>query len=275
MTTPDPGTSDAHDAEPAKPDLRKNTDSEPPAGGSPDSQKADSADTTPDFGRPFDYDATAQASLSAQPPTSESLGGSHGTPGPGWDTYSGVGNGPGWGTTPSYPPPSENPQSDYPPPGAYSYGEQTPPYQGEPPYQGMPGPVYGRPDPGYPAGDSSGYAAHEQAYPGYAPPPPGYTPAPGMPAAAYGYYDPSAPYGRDPYTGEPYSDKSKVTAGILGILLGPFGAGRFYLDQPGLAIAQIAATWLTCGIGGIWPLIDGILMLTGKVRDNHGRPLHP
>ncbi|MGI9208927.1 MAG: TM2 domain-containing protein, partial [Rhodococcus sp. (in: high G+C Gram-positive bacteria)] len=33
--------------------------------------------------------------------------------------------------------------------------------------------------------------------------------------------------------------------------------------------------WLTCGIGGIWPLIDGILMLTGKVRDEHGRPLRP
>ena len=74
-------------------------------------------------------------------------------------------------------------------------------------------------------------------------------------------------------TGEPYSDKSKLTGGLLGILLGPFGAGRFYLNQPGIAVAQIAVTWLTCGIGGIWPIIDGIMMLTGNIRDEHGRPL--
>lgn len=85
--------------------------------------------------------------------------------------------------------------------------------------------------------------------------------------------DPTAPYGRHPSTGEPFSDKQKLTAGLLGILLGAFGAGRFYLNQPGIAVAQIAVTWLTCGIGGIWPLIDGIMMLTGSVRDQHGRPL--
>lgn len=87
--------------------------------------------------------------------------------------------------------------------------------------------------------------------------------------------DQSAPFGRDPLTGEPYSDRSKTTAGLLQILLGGFGAGRFYLNQPGTAIAQIAVTWLTCGLGGIWPLIDGIMMLTGKVRDEFGRPLKP
>ncbi|CCQ16259.1 putative uncharacterized protein [Rhodococcus sp. AW25M09] len=76
--------------------------------------------------------------------------------------------------------------------------------------------------------------------------------------------DPGAPYGRHPVTGEPFSDKQKLTAGLLNILLGAFGAGRFYLNQPGIAVAQIAVTWLTCGIGGIWPLIDGIMMLTGQ-----------
>ncbi|XGU20359.1 NINE protein [Rhodococcus sp. 3Y1] len=33
-------------------------------------------------------------------------------------------------------------------------------------------------------------------------------------------------------TGEPYSDKSKTTAGLLGILLGGFGAGRFISTSP-------------------------------------------
>jgi len=317
VTTQDPGTSGASDSEsakpepdktePAKPDLTKPSES---ASGADTPERSSESEHTPppDLGRAFDYDATAQASLSAQPPTLDSLGGATGTPGPGWDTYSGVGNGPGWGTTPSYPPPAEH-ESDYPSPGDYPYGE----HQGRP--ETGTGPVYGTPDPHFPIGSpqqdpsqgrytgpqgshqapgygpppqgGQGYGPPPQGGQGYGPPPQGgqgYGPPPGygvMPA--YGYPDPSnpygrdaaAPFGRDPYTGEPYSDKSKVTAGVLEILLGPFGAGRFYLDQPGTAVAQIAVTWLTCGIGGIWPLIDGILMLTGKVRDKNGRQLRP
>jgi TM2 domain-containing membrane protein YozV len=82
-----------------------------------------------------------------------------------------------------------------------------------------------------------------------------------------------APFGVDPITGMPYSDKSKMAAGLLQIFLGSFGVGRFYTGHTGIAIAQIAVTWLTCGLGGIWPLIDGIMMLTGKVPDAQGRPL--
>ena len=172
-----------------------------------------------------------------------------------------------------------------------------------------PGPVYGAPDPSYgppnwgsdpygaSGGDDRGSGAPDGPPPGAGYPPP---PFPGGPqyggpqyggpqyggpqyggphypgpqyAGAPGWVDPSAPYGRHPVTGEPFSDKQKLTAGLLNILLGVFGAGRFYLNQPGIAVAQIAVTWLTCGIGGIWPLIDGIMMLTGSVRDEHGRPL--
>ena len=63
-----------------------------------------------------------------------------------------------------------------------------------------------------------------------------------------------------------------MVAGLLQIFLGSFGVGRFYL-APGMAVAQIAVTWLTCGIGGIWPLIDGIMMLMDKVPDSEGRKL--
>lgn len=70
-----------------------------------------------------------------------------------------------------------------------------------------------------------------------------------------------------------YSDKSKVIAGVLQIVLGAFGAGRFYTGHIGIGIAQLAVTWLTCGVGGVWPLIDGILMLIGRVTDAQGRPL--
>jgi len=68
--------------------------------------------------------------------------------------------------------------------------------------------------------------------------------------------------------------KSKLVAGLLQIFLGSFGVGRFYLGYTGIAIGQIAATWLTCGLGGIWPFIDGILILTGSVKtDANGVPL--
>ena len=68
--------------------------------------------------------------------------------------------------------------------------------------------------------------------------------------------------------------KSKLVAGLLQIFLGSFGVGRFYLGYTGMAIGQIAATWLTCGLGAIWPLIDGIMIITGSVKtDAKGIPL--
>ncbi|GAA3779281.1 TM2 domain-containing protein [Streptomyces chiangmaiensis] len=80
---------------------------------------------------------------------------------------------------------------------------------------------------------------------------------------------PETPYGVDPL-GRPYSDKSKVVAGILQIFLGGFGAGRFYVGSTGVAIAQL----FTCGGLGIWALIDGILFLTSNDRtDKQGRVL--
>ena len=124
--------------------------------------------------------------------------------------------------------------------------------------------MQGYPPPGPPPG---GY--------GGAPPPGGYGPPPGAYGAppAQGMMQPNAPYGIEPTTGLPYSDKSKMVAGLLQIFLGTFGAGRFYTGHTGVAIAQIAVSWLTCGIGAIWPLIDGVMMLTGKVPAAEGRPL--
>jgi len=68
--------------------------------------------------------------------------------------------------------------------------------------------------------------------------------------------------------------KSKLVAGLLQIFLGSFGVGRFYLGYTGMAVAQILVTWLTCGLGAIWPLIDGIMIITGSVKtDAKGVPL--
>lgn len=115
-------------------------------------------------------------------------------------------------------------------------------------------------------------AGYPPPYPqqgGYPPPPPpgGYPPP---------YYDPSAPYGRHPVTGEPLSDKSKLVAGLLQLLglLGLVGIGRMYLGQTGLGIAQLVVGLVTCGLGAlVWGIVDAVLIFTDRVRDSQGLPL--
>jgi hypothetical protein len=79
-----------------------------------------------------------------------------------------------------------------------------------------------------------------------------------------------APYGRHPVTGRPYSDRSKVIAGLLQLFL-PFGVGRFYTGHYGVAVAQLLTAII--GIGVFWSWIDGIVLLTGRPNDPYGRPL--
>ncbi len=97
--------------------------------------------------------------------------------------------------------------------------------------------------------------------------------------------DPSAPYGRDPLTGEPLSDKSAITAGLLQFFLGGLGVGRFYIGstnigaiQLGLTILGIITSWLIVGIFicvgvGIWALVDAVMMFTRSIPDQYGRKL--
>ncbi|WP_233357087.1 TM2 domain-containing protein, partial [Saccharomonospora iraqiensis] len=73
--------------------------------------------------------------------------------------------------------------------------------------------------------------------------------------------------------GEPVtSGRSAVVAGILQLVV-PFGVGRFYTGQTGLAVAQLLVTLLTFGLGALWPMIDGILLLVNGGVDGDGRPL--
>ncbi|OBJ80425.1 NINE protein [Mycobacterium colombiense] len=156
-------------------------------------------------------------------------------------------------STPPNPPgnPPGEPPWGWPPPG---YGSQPNPYT---------------PPPGYPP---------PQAYPGHA----GYPAYPGYP----GYVDPQAPYGRDPVTGLPLSDKSATTAGLLQLFLGLFGIGRFYIDSTQIAVAQLCLGLfgvlfsLFCFLGFpvllggiVWAIVDAILIFTGSVKDIQGRKL--
>lgn len=58
------------------------------------------------------------------------------------------------------------------------------------------------------------------------------------------------------------SGKSKVTAGVLAILLGGLGIQYFYLGKVGGGFITILLTLVTCGIWEIITFVQGILMLT-------------
>ena len=117
----------------------------------------------------------------------------------------------------------------------------------------------------------TGPAPTGPAYPG--PPPPGFAPAPppppgypgnsSYPAACVLYVAPLA--------------KSRMTAGLLGIFLGALGVHRFYLGYTSIGVLQILVTIATCGIGGFWGIIEGVLILSGSgiKTDADGRPLRP
>ena len=68
--------------------------------------------------------------------------------------------------------------------------------------------------------------------------------------------------------------KSKVVAGILGILLGGLGIHNFYLGKPGRGLLQIVVSIITLGIGGLWGFIEGIMILVSSDwTDGQGRPM--
>ena len=64
----------------------------------------------------------------------------------------------------------------------------------------------------------------------------------------------------------PGSEK-KIVAGILGILLGGFGAHRFYLGDTKGGLIRLAISVVTCGAGGLIGLIEGIIYLTKSDAD--------
>lgn len=67
------------------------------------------------------------------------------------------------------------------------------------------------------------------------------------------------------------SDRSRALAGILQLLIP--GVGRIYLGYAAYGVLQLFFT-LCFGIGYLWSIIDGIIILTGGVKlDGYGRQL--
>lgn len=75
-----------------------------------------------------------------------------------------------------------------------------------------------------------------------------------------------------------YMQKSKLAAGLLGILIGALGIHNFYLGYTSKGVAQLLISVLSCGIlafaSAIWGLVEGIMILTDPYPvDAAGVPL--
>lgn len=97
------------------------------------------------------------------------------------------------------------------------------------------------------------------------PPQPGGAPTP--------YSQPHTPYSF-------YPRKSKLAAALLAFFLGGFGIHRFYLGYTTIGFVQLAitvlGTWLCCVgwiIGGLWALVDFVMILIDALPDAHGQRL--
>ena len=59
----------------------------------------------------------------------------------------------------------------------------------------------------------------------------------------------------------------KIVAGILGILVGGLGVHKFILGYTTEGLIQIAISVITCGVGSIIGLVEGIIYLTKLDED--------
>lgn len=105
---------------------------------------------------------------------------------------------------------------------------------------------------------------------------------PAVPPAPYpGYAPPSPGYPTSHFHAPPVSQRSKVAAGLLAILLPGLGIHRFYLGYAGTGVMflllSFVFSWLTCGItagiAALWSTIEGIMILCGGMKDAEGYPL--
>jgi TM2 domain-containing membrane protein YozV len=85
------------------------------------------------------------------------------------------------------------------------------------------------------------------------------------------------PQAYDPQMLMPYSEKSRVAAGVLNLVIP--GVGRMYLGYYVIGILQlvvaILSVFILCGGGWLWSFVDGIIILNGGgvSHDAEGRPL--
>ena len=94
----------------------------------------------------------------------------------------------------------------------------------------------------------------------------GYQPQGQQPMSNPPQYQPQA--GNDPPPGS--MQRSRIAAGIFGIILGAYGVHSFYLGNTSRGLMQLLISILTCGVGAIvmqiWGILDGIKLLDGRIN---------
>jgi len=65
----------------------------------------------------------------------------------------------------------------------------------------------------------------------------------------------------------PKEENKKIVAGVLALVIGSLGIHKFILGYTKEGIIQIIITFITCGIAGIIPFIEGIIYLTKSDED--------
>ncbi len=94
--------------------------------------------------------------------------------------------------------------------------------------------------------------------------------------AAPNYQNPTPNYqnAANQYAAPNAAPKSRLLAGLLGLLFGGIGVHNFYLGNTTRAVIQIVVSCVTCGIGAIWGFVEGILILCRQINvDGYGMPL--
>ena len=76
------------------------------------------------------------------------------------------------------------------------------------------------------------------------------------------------------YLVKPEAVKYRYLAAVLALVLGGAGIHRFYLGYYGIALLQLALTFVTGGFGLLWGFIEAVLLFGGQMhKDAKGRPL--
>ena len=145
------------------------------------------------------------------------------------------------------------------PPRAPEPPQSEPEYQQPPQNQGYGAPQYGAPP----------YGAGQYQPPQYTQPP------------QQNYYQPQyvVPQYNVPPAG--YNQKSRLAAGLLGILLGTLGVHNFYLGFTTRGVVQLLVSIIggifTCGMAtvaiAVWGFVEGVLLLAAspsRMYDGHG-----
>jgi TM2 domain-containing membrane protein YozV len=77
------------------------------------------------------------------------------------------------------------------------------------------------------------------------------------------------------YEVEYVSDKSRLVALLMALLVGPFGVHRFYVGKTatGIAMVVLDLTLIGFAVTGIWSMIDAVFIALGEFTDDNGDKL--